>query len=238
MEEVIDNPIIIDKDFDYIGTGKKIRGKNPNEPIFSVVGHSLKVSITAVIVDNDQTLVEYSDIGSGVLWILGCQAKKLVTGFAPESSIVVVGSQVSCDFLDDVTALNKLTRANLGNTREYNDAVVNPILHNEPTPGEVLTFQLKKNLTNGIGCVIVKNENITYVGGFTGDPITLDLNNNPTVWECCSLNNSNNLPSKSIFINSYLSSYYDEDNFVHINPRSTFDLKEPIRFADRKKGSE
>ena len=101
-----------------------------------------------------------------------------------------------------------------------------------------MTFQLKKNLTNGIGCVIVKNENITYVGGFTGDPITLDLNNNPTVWECCSLNNSNNLPSKSIFINSYLSSYYDEDNFVHINPRSTFDLKEPIRFADRKKGSE
>ena len=57
VEEVIDNPIIVDKDFDYTGSGKLLRAKNPNEPIFSVVGHSLKVSITAVIVDNDQTLV-------------------------------------------------------------------------------------------------------------------------------------------------------------------------------------
>jgi len=238
MEEVINNPIFIDKDFDYTGCGKVLIAKNPTEPIFKVIGDSLKVSITAVSVTEDQQLIEYNDTGSGVLWILGCYAHKLITGFAPNSSVVVVASQVSCNFLDDVTALNKLSSASLGSVYEYNIAAVNPILHNEPTPGEVLTFQVKNNLTDSDSCVIVNNRNITYVGGFSGDPEELNLPERVTIWECCSINSSKGIPKKSVFINSYLSSYYEEDEFKHINPRSTFDLKEPVRFANRKKGSE
>ena len=247
--EVIDNPIVIDKDFDYIGTGEKIHGKNPDQPIFKVVGDSLKVSISACAIDStshpiSSPLIEYNDSGKGTLWILGCDASNLISGSSPDSSVVVVGCDIKTTmFLEDVNSLNKITFNNYSNKYpipeiwDYRIGGTNHILHNEPTPDEVLTFQLKKDLIDSDDYVMIKNHGKTYIGGFVGNPQELNLPESVTIWDCCSLTNSSGIPKKSIFVNSYMESYYENDTYLHINPRDSFDLKTPIKFADRKKES-
>ena len=242
MEELIDNPIIIDKDFDYIGTGNIMRGKNPDQPIFKIIGDSLKVSITAVATDGYQRLIEYNDSGRGTLWILGCKASEMIYGASPNSSIVTVGCDVSCAlFLNHVTSLNKITFNNYMHSRplpevyDYRIGGTNHILHNEPTPDEVLTFQPKNNLINSKDYVMINNHGTAYIGGFSGNPQELNLPEGITIWDCCSITNSGGIPKESIFVNSYIESYYDNDTYLHINPRDSFDLKTPIKFAERKK---
>tara|TARA_R100000008_G_scaffold45015_2_gene26348 strand:- start:5577 stop:6317 length:741 start_codon:yes stop_codon:yes gene_type:complete len=245
MFEMIDNPILIKEDFDYIGTGNILRAKNPKESIFKVIGESLKVSINAVIVDGHQTLIEYNDSGQGTLWMLGCKAPHLICGFSPNSSIVVVGCIVAyTNFLDNVTSLNKITFNNYGwgellhHRYDYRIGGTNHILHNEPTPNEVLTFQLKKCLINSDDYIITDNDEVRYIGGFSGNQKKLNLSEKFTVWDCCDINNTEGVPKESIFVNCHVGTYStDCEDFLFINPYSSSKLDEPIKFDKRKKGT-
>jgi hypothetical protein len=213
-------------------------------------GDSIDISLSSVYCDTDSHLVEYNNKGEGTLWMVGCgDAKCLAKGVAENSNVVAVGCTVKdTNDVFDLVAKNKISFNNynikngIKNKIEPQFDYKDGILHNEPTSTEVLTFQKTKELSG-----VIFNKNIKYVVGIAGvdtNSINAGLHPHSTseehhiIFDSCTINSTEGLPKESIFLNCYVETYStDFENFLFINPYTSLELEEPIKFSDRMKGT-